>query len=500
MDVVFWNSDHPQATSISRYIGPYKLSHWLKKHSFSSQVIDFIVYMTEEELYAYSKKFITSDTLALGISTTFMCNHIYTWPNGKQSPFPEHVQLVIRRLKQEFPNLKIVLGGYGSDRLYMSGLADATVMSYTQSNEDLFLEYLEYLKYKTPAPEYEIIKKFNAMDKIPVKHRVWFNKPKGARYTIDSDDFKWSKNDCILSGETLPLDVSRGCIFACRFCQYPHLGKGKFDYVRGMEYIREELIYNYENFNTVSYMILDDTFNDTEDKLQAFKDMTDTLPFKITYTAYLRADLIDRFPNTAYLLKDSGLFGAVHGIESLHPYASNLLGKGWSGKKAKEYIPKLYHDIWNGEVAQQLNFIIGLPKETKEDILNTVDWASSNNLYGMNLNVLGLFPKENDSMYTITSEFERNSEKYGLFFDEKGQWYNETWTWETANDFRFEIWDKLKENNLQKLNVWYLGNVMMLGYDKKYILNTPMKNFNQTVLMSLKHDKYREYFKKLSNL
>ena len=40
---------------------------------------------------------------------------------------------------------------------------------------------------------------------------------------------RFEKNDFILPGESLPLELSRGCIFKCRFCQYPNIGKDKDD-------------------------------------------------------------------------------------------------------------------------------------------------------------------------------------------------------------------------------------------------------------------------------
>lgn len=505
MDVIFWSSDHPESNySFYRYIGPYKLSHWLKKHDYSSQVIDFVAHFTVAELYLATKKFITTDTIAIGISTTFLSNHVYIRKNGTPSRLPEHLEIVARMLKKEFPNLKIVLGGYGADSVYMDGIPDASIMSYTSSNEDVFLEYLDHYKKGTKLPVSKIITNFSDTSN-PLKHRKWYDTPRNITYNIEEDDFKFSKNDCILQGEALPLDVSRGCIFACRFCNYPHLGKKKLDYIRGMDYIKEELIYNYNNFGTTSYMILDDTFNDTTIKLGAFKDMTDSLPFKITYTAYIRADLIQRFPEMAHMLKESGLQGAVHGIESLHPYASNLIGKAWSGKSAKEYLPELYHNIWNGEVAQQLNFIVGLPKETKEDIWDTLRWASQNDMYGVHFSALGIHPPSVEEKkfftHTMSNEFGRNPEKYGFTFDEFGRWKNETWEMHEAIAFHKVVLAYISKTKLSKINVWSLGNLSLLGgYDIKQMLTTPFKDYDGKSLMQLCNNKYREYYNNLMSL
>jgi radical SAM superfamily enzyme YgiQ (UPF0313 family) len=251
------------------------------------------------------------------------------------------------------------------------------------------------------------------------------------------------------------------------------------DYVRGMDYIRNELIYNWEMFGTTRYMILDDTFNDTESKMQSFYDMTQTLPFKITYTAYLRADLINRFPDTAHMLKESGLWGAFHGLESLHPHASNIIGKAWSGRHAKDFIPKLYHDLWKGEIPQQLSFIVGLPKETREDLNNTVKWFQENNLWSLVFYSLGLIGiNERESKITLLSEFDRNADKYGFTFDKDLVWINETWNSQTAFQNTIEL-EKQISSGLKKSNVWTLGNMEFLGYDKEFLFNTPINEIDR---------------------
>ena len=101
MDVIFWNSP-PDGDFFSRYIGPYKLVHWIKKHGIESQVIDFITKLSEEQLYQITKKFITTDTLVLGISTTFLTMKSHVDSEGKSSPFPPHILKTVIRLKSEY--------------------------------------------------------------------------------------------------------------------------------------------------------------------------------------------------------------------------------------------------------------------------------------------------------------------------------------------------------------------------------------------------------------
>lgn len=507
MDAIFWNSEPKASVNLfMRVIGPYKIAHYLRKNNYQAQVIDFINNWSEEELYNATKKFITKDTVVLGISTTFLCQPVYKHPNGNTGRFPFHVLNVLSRIKSEFPKIKIVTGGYMSEKVYGGPNIDATVMSYYGSSEDTFLEYVNFLKGKGKEPIGTLI--IPSLTNDPnAKKRMWYTDPRETKWSIETDDFKFSPQDIIMQGEPLPLNVSKGCIFACRFCMEPHIGKKKLDYIRGMDYIRDELIYNYENFGTDQYYILDDTFNDTEIKLKEFKKVTDSLPFKIRYYTYLRADLLHRFPDMPYILKESGLWGAYHGIESLHPYASNLVGKGWSGKNAKDYIPKLFHEIWEGKIPMSLNFIIGLPKETKEDILNTWKWHQDNNLHNIRFSALGLYDiKGNKSNFTINSEFEKNSEKYGFKFSpdikgyspEQSGWYNETWREDDAIVFSNELTPKTIAET--KVQIWMLGRTKFLGLDDSTILNTLVKDINWKSLETVAKTKFKDYYTRLMAL
>lgn len=485
MDVVFLNTSPDQGLNFSRYVGPYKVAHWLRKHGYQCQVLDFITQFTEDQLYKMITMFVTKETLVLAVSTTFLSLAKYTHSDGVERSVPENILNVLKKFKQEYPHVRIITGGYTSDRLTDWGVIDATVMSYTTASEDIMLEYLRFLQGKGEEPHNVLF--------MGGKLRRIYNQAREPKYNIEHDDFRFTKQDYILPGEALPLDVSRGCIFACRFCQFPHLGKSKMDYIRGMNYIEDELRYNYENFGTTGYMILDDTFNDTQAKMEQFHKMTQRLDFKIDYSAYLRAELIQRFPDTAHLLKDSGLFGAYHGIESLHPHASKLVGKAWSGKHAREYIPKLYHDIWNREVTMHTNFIVGLPKETKEDLMETVKWHRDNNLHRIHFSPLGLWnPDEKNHAYSIQSEFDRNAEKYGFWFNDDGSWQNDTWTREDAYKYADHLNEITKPD--KKCSVWSAPTLLWYTYTKYKLLNWVASQNMYKWIKDRTEKKYFEYY------
>lgn len=500
MDVIFWNGGIAWSM-LARSIGPYKIAHWLRKHKYDCQVIDFIDKLNKDQLYNVTKKFINKDTKILAISTTFICSNLYKWESGNLERIPEYCVQVLQKIKKDFPTLKIVIGGYMSDRISGWGVVDTSIMNYTGSSEEIFLEYLESLYGQKEPPIGTTI--FTNWDLKNVS-RMHYDTARNKNYNIEKDDFKFTKQDCILPGEPLPLDISRGCIFACRFCQYTHLGKKKLDYIRGMEYIEEELRHNYENWGTTNYYMLDDTFNDTEVKIQTFYNMTQRLPFKISFSAYLRADLIHRYPDMAHLLQESGLFGAYHGIETFHPSASKLIGKGWSGKYAKDYIPKLFHDIWKKQIAMSTSFIVGITGDTSKNVEETKQWFIDNKLHSIEFSHLGLFGTKNSkSKYTVHSEFDKNAEKYGFIFtsnENEGhrEWKNDNWTSKSAHALASQMKEQVKPYN--KISNFGAQSLLWYGYSKKYILDTLLADIPWNIIKDQSNEKYQQYYSQLMSI
>lgn len=436
MDVVILNdcANPVDKRRISRYIGPYKIAHHLRQAGYTVQVIDFVAFMTEEEVMKYLRKFVSEETKMVAVSTTFLAQRIHKQSDGYWRRMPETIVHSLKQLRAEVKKPKFVLGGYMAEHIEGFGVIDYRITSNAEATAVELVDYLagvhpELPTYVLQVPMFDSRKK---MAKV-------ITAPKRLTYNIETENFKFNVQDCIVHGETLPLEVSRGCIFKCKFCQHENIGRGKLDYLRSMDCVKEELIHNFNTWGTTRYYVLCDTFNDTEYKVRLWHDMTKTLPFQIRWNSYIRVDLIHRYPDTAIMLQDSGMVGAYHGIESLHPKASSVVGKAWSGKHAKEYIPKLYHDVWGGKVQQHLNFICGLHPEPRESILETADWFIQNSLHSIYFETLGLM----ENGYRHQSEFERDATKYGYSFythaNGERHWQTDYWNFEDAAKFSAQV-------------------------------------------------------------
>lgn len=414
-EIIFWTGIWPNG--ISRPIGVYQLSYWLQQNKVESQVIDFCQWMTGEEIARITNRFITSKTKYIGISSGF-------WSDDN---VPKSILDAWQFIKECHPRLKIIIGGQRANNNLYSTIADYVLVGEAENS------LLQILKGNNLFVKFDITK----------------------------SNHRFSEKDCIIDGEVLPLELGRGCVFRCKFCGHHNLGKAKHTYQRDIRLIEQEIIYNYEKFKTTHYHFLDDTVNEDREKITNLSHVPKNTGIDIKWNGYLRADLLWRFPETAEQLFTSGMRGCFFGIESLHVGASQTIGKGWSGKHARKFIPTLYKDIWNSEINLWCNFIIGLPGESESDLRSTLDWCLSNPVGYHRFVALNLYNYRTDT--GSKSEFSENYKKYDYELDENGHWISQNFNYLTAGKLADDFNNRLSVVN--RISSWTLFDLKNCNVD-----------------------------------
>ena len=235
---------------------------------------------------------------------------------------------------------------------------DYTVIGYADKS---IVALADHLKNATPLPNsYKILGSKTTLVKDPLAKDFDFN----------SSTMCWTADDIVMPGETLPIELSRGCVFKCAFCNYRFNGKQTVDYIKPIETIKNELIYNWENYGITNYRILDDTFNDTEKKIDDMLAVVRDLPFSPKFWAYIRLDLLAKHPHTLVKLYEMGLRAAHFGIETLDLRAGRTIGKGFDPEKQVEMIRHIRSSYGNN-MYMIGSFIVGLPGESMHSIVST---------------------------------------------------------------------------------------------------------------------------------
>jgi len=402
-----------------------QLAYHLRTLDYQVQVVDFVPQMTDAQVFKLLDKFISKSTRVVGYSTMGQEQHTA----GETRRFVEKILPYIRKIS---PRIQVVGGGAASSfvtkRYPNRSVFDYVFYGYS---ENTFANFLNFIFRKGPAPKFE---KRNG--NIIVREQTQ------EEYDIKKNTHRWHERDCILPGESLPIEIARGCIFKCKFCAFPNIGKKKNEYVRSMELVEEELLDNYEKYKIINYNLTDDTFNDDPDKVRAFYEMTQRLPFQINVTSFTRADLLWAHPETPELMAESGFVAAYFGIESFNERAAMFVGKPWSFKHAQDYLVKLRHDIWKKHVSFRCSMICGLPGDTRKDYLNWHRWYVDNEIPNWSWHPLTL--QRNLGTASYTSSIDRDAEKYGYtWVTENGMpiWkYEETgMTWRDSVEYYSEL-------------------------------------------------------------
>jgi hypothetical protein len=371
-----------------REMGPYQIASHLRRHNYSCQVISFLPSFAVTELEQLFHDFIGNNTV-IGLS--------YTFPDDHQRDF---IRPLIEYIRKHWPNNKIVIGG---NSVFNTGIAfDAYFTGYS---EQAFVEWLDQHQGKTTKRLYPTTMCGQHID----------GEQSLQKFDIETMQHQWHANDCVVPGEALPIEISRGCIFSCKFCTYRHIGKKKFDYLRDPENIYQEMVDNYERYGVTRYNFLDDTFNDSTYKLERLAEVFKKLPFKLEFWTYLRLDLLHRFPEQIPLLRDMGLRDAFFGIESLNYESAKAIGKGLHPDRVKETLHDLYHTHWP-DVKITCSMIVGLPYETETSVMESMEWYKQYPKIYVGPHSLSLI-HDIDAMSSLSKE----PEKFGYTFVEESQ-------------------------------------------------------------------------------
>lgn len=457
MHVVLLTSILSNTNRLYRPWGPYQLAWWLRQHGYEVQVLDFLHKLDKAKILRLVSKFITPETRIVGWNCMFMPGEEKWWTKLV-------CEEIVPALRRRHPQLTFVTGGaavHQVSRLYRNQRA-FDYFFYGHA-EDTLLAYCDHVYRGKELPAVEMVLGNRVIrEGVPLANLR-------KRFDIESCAHVWHERDCVQPGEALPLEMARGCIFKCKFCRYPFIGKSKNDFSRRIEQIRDEVIDNHERFGTRHYYMLEDTFNDSNDKIDAFSAMSRALPFRIKFAAYLRPDLLWTFKDQPHKLQEAGLASGFLGVESLNPQASRLIGKAWSGEHARTWLPQLYHDIWQKQVTFRTSLIIGIPPDTREQLYETHQWALDNGLPNWKWHVLNI---NRDQQGGWISEFDRNADQYGFdWYTENGQtrWKTQYMTWRQAKDMQKELESMAKPHQVQ--DCWGLIERATYGFEPEQELH-----------------------------
>ena len=401
----------------ARTIGAYRIASALRKEGITVEVIDHLSSWSIDKLIELLSNVKNIEWVGFSLPFEIQKNQRITRLSGD-----ENEEKLLNYFKQK--NIPILLGGPTADMVknivnnfWISvGYSDVAVVK--------FHEHIVESK--------EII-----FTKINNNNVIFADKDYN---TIDLSNIELiiEKSDCYVESEIIPMEIGRGCIFRCAFCSFSNIGKKPGTYIRPKNSIKEDISNFQNNFNTKNFLFVDDTFNDSIDKMRMIKEIQQELPKPFNFWSYGRLDLLAASPEQISLIGDIGWTGATFGIETLNRQAGRAIGKGADPEKLKQcllLIKKLYPKFHI-----QVNLIVGLAHSTEEDIMSSVDWLIDNDI--SRIKAAPLLIKD-PARLSWSSSISKNPTKYGYqivdSIDGQYQWTNNNWTTTKAKEFAAKV-------------------------------------------------------------
>jgi len=177
----------------------------------------------------------------------------------------------------------------------------------------------------------------------------------------------------------IPVETYRGCPFACTYCNSPAQreyakveGLGNFLRRKSIETVRTELLHYMEVHNPSFFYFVDDSFL-ARPKQEIFDFCDMYKEFGLPFWFNTRSESCE--PDIMQRLKEVGCYRISFGIEAGNEqFRQTVLRRKISNE---ELIRKFTDVIAPSGIAFSLNVIIGMPGETRDLVLDTVELIRS---------------------------------------------------------------------------------------------------------------------------
>jgi len=267
-----------------------------------------------------------------------------------------YVNKFIDIIKTVNDSLKVVVGGIHPTVMTEEVISNKNIdYIVTREGEISFAELLSDIEEGKKPPR--IIKgKVPDLDSIPFVDRELFD---GFEVPICHD----------FEPPFVTIIAARGCPYGCTFCQPAEsILFGKKVRKRSVDNVIDEFKKLRSVYNFKSLMIHDDCFTADKKWVEEFCEKYRSNGFDQPFICQSRADFICNNEDLLRKLRDSGLMYLIIGFESGSQQVLNFIRKGVTVEqnlKAAEICRNIGIKIW-------ANYMLGLPTETKEEVMDTV--------------------------------------------------------------------------------------------------------------------------------
>lgn len=280
-----------------------------------------------------------------------------------------HISLTIaQRIKQEKEDVWVVFAGPQADLscedtldqisyvdFICCGEGETTVVPFFSSlisgEPDLTIRGLAYRDGNTVVknPRPELISDLNTLPSIDYTLTDFNNELKGNKVR-----------------QLFPVDVGRGCPFACSYCSTKNVWGRKYR-LKSAERIVEEIKEINRIFGVTNFNFEHDMFTMNRDQVVRICGMLKDLDFPISWRCSARMDCLDK--ELIDIMVDAGMELLFVGIETGSPRMQKIIHKNLK----LDSVYSMLEYICNKGVYVTASFMFGIPEETEEDFSQTIE-------------------------------------------------------------------------------------------------------------------------------
>jgi radical SAM superfamily enzyme YgiQ (UPF0313 family) len=236
-----------------------------------------------------------------------------------------------------------------------------------QEGEVTFPNLLRAIEQGARPPDRVLRGETPDLDNIPFADRdLFLDEWRRWGYDLDSPEVPFAEE---LRPPFATIIAGRGCLYHCTFCKpgEDYLF-GKRTRRRSVSNVIDEIHMLVERYGIASFMFHDDCLTEDREWVIAFTEAYMAAGFGMPFFCQSRADIIVRHEDMVAKMARAGLRGYFVGFESGSDRVLQFIRKGTTAAQnleAARVCRKYGITIW-------ANYMMGLPTETKEEVLETV--------------------------------------------------------------------------------------------------------------------------------
>lgn len=291
-------------------------------------------------------------------------------------PGPQLKQAIpfTKKIKETYPNIIIIWGGYFASNQYQVNLNSGHVDYIVSGPGDhTFPKLLYAIENHLPTDDIKnlIYRKDGVILKSPKEELIDLDKLPALPYHKLNKYYSLHKylGKTYLGKKTIAYHSSFGCPFTCSFCAvvpiYNARWKGK-----SAEGIYKDIKHLKENYQADAIEFHDNNFFVSEKRTVEFAQLIKSE--NMTWWGEARIDTMDKYKDESLkLLRDSGCKMIFFGAETGNDRILKKMDKG--GTQTANQIIQFAQRLKKFDIIPEYSFVLGIPADTEEEVNQQID-------------------------------------------------------------------------------------------------------------------------------